>query len=289
MARALKSSFNLQDFEGEGRDSMDEIGCSSICFRRLDVYSALTRILGLGFRAADIGMIKGFCPHFDPTSAGREDRAKLIDWVKRSGLSIPTLNVGRGSLNNPAERDEQKRFVLECMKLAHELGCYAVTVQPGALPKGPWRKEAEQVAGDLRGLADHAATMGLMLTVEAPHSGSLASRIDQALELVDLAGSTNLRIALDTSHVMKTGVQPSEAVELIGDRIGHVHLRDARGEDVLLTPGDGEVDFKAFRQSLRAVGYGRSMVLELEHRGRTEDETAQETLKARSYLQAVWG
>jgi sugar phosphate isomerase/epimerase len=268
---------------------MMEIGCSTICFRKLNVYEALTRIGNMGFSAVDIGMVKGFCPHFDPLTATEAEGDEFVERVSALPLRIATLNVGHGALNIPAERDEQVEFVRRCLVLASRLGCYSVTCQPGVPPKADWESDARTAATALAELAEYADNLGLTLTIEAPHRGTLVTQVTQAKRLIELSGSDNLFMALDTSHVMSGGMQPSEAIELMGDRIGHVHLRDAVGDDILMTPGDGDVDFLAFREGLRDIGYAGISALELEYEDKDEDQTAAEALRARSYLEELWG
>ena len=265
-----------------------EIGCSTICFRKLGVFQALERISALRFSGVDIGMVKGFCPHFDPLAASEPERDEFLERVSAMPLQVATLNVGHGALNVPGERDEQVEFVRRCLDLASRLGCYAITIQPGIPPRGEWNSDAVPVASELAKLADYAGSLGLLLTMEAPHRGTLVTQIEQTKRLIELSGSDNLYMALDTSHVMSGGRQPSEAVDLLGDRIGHVHLRDAIGEDILVTPGDGEVDFLAFRDSLVDIGYRGILTLELEYEGKDEDQTAEEAIRAREYLEGLW-
>jgi len=267
---------------------MMEIGCSTICFRKLGVNEALERIVDLGFRSVDIGMVRGFCPHFDPLAATEPERDEFVERVSALPLDVATLNVGQGALNKPGERDGQMEFVRSCLELASRLGCYAVTCQPGVPAREDWDSEAVPVATDLAELAGHAGELGLKLTIEAPHRGTFVTRAEQARMLIELSGSGNLYMALDTSHVMCGGTQPSEAVELLGDRVGHVHLRDAVGSDILVTPGDGEVDFLAFRDSLGKIGYDGVLTLELEYEDKDEDQTAGEVLRARDYLESLW-
>ena len=267
---------------------MIEIGCSTICFRKLDVFSALKRREEMGFGWADIGMVKGFCPHFNPLSSGTSETDAFVENIGEMDLRISTLNVGHGALNIPQERDEQKKFVRLCLELASRLECYAITMQPGIPARRDWIAEARSVAADLSELAGYAEDLGLMLTLESPHTGTLVTDVPHAIDLLGLSRSSNLFVALDTSHVLKGGMQPSEAVELLAGRVGHVHLRDARGEDILLTPGDGDVDFSSLHNSLRDVGYNRPVILELEYEGKTPDETTKEVLKAREYLQGLW-
>jgi sugar phosphate isomerase/epimerase len=234
-------------------------------------------------------MVKGFCPHFDPLNATETECDEFVERVSAMPLQIATLNVGHGALNIPAERDEQIEFVHRCLDLASRLGCYSVTCQPGVLPKDDWESDARMAATALAGLAKYAGNLGMTLTIEAPHRGTLVTQVSQAKRLIEISGSDNLYMALDTSHVMSGGTQPSEAVEMMGDRIGHVHLRDAVGDDILMTPGDGDVDFLAFMNGLRDIGYAGISTLELEYEDKDEDQTGAEALRARDYLVKLWG
>ncbi len=264
------------------------IGCSSICFRREDVSWALGEIKRLGFEWADIGMVKEHCPHFDPLAAAPDQVEAFVKMVRGTGLKVATLNGGYGALNRRGEREVQKEFIRRCLEVASKLGCYGITVSPGGRPRGPWIRDAKLVASDLGELAGSAEDLGLILTVEAPHRGSLVTGVEDAARLLDLSQSRNLYVALDTSHVLRGGMQPSDAVGILGERIGHVHLRDARDEDILLTPGDGDVDFAAFHDALASLGYDRTAMLELEYEGKDREETSREVLRARDFLMDIW-
>ena len=58
----------------------------------------------------------------------------------------------------------------------------------------------------------------------------------------------------------------------LGGLVKHVHLRDAIGQNILVVPGDGTVNFAALACALDEIGYGRAAVIELEY----EDATAAE-------------
>ena len=47
--------------------------------------------------------------------------------------------------------------------------------------------------------------------------------------------------------------------------VKHVHLRDGRGKNIMVVPGDGDVDFAELAAALREIGYGRAAVIELEY------------------------
>jgi sugar phosphate isomerase/epimerase len=52
-------------------------------------------------------------------------------------------------------------------------------------------------------------------------------------------------VALDPSHATYAGEDVAEIARKPGGLVKHVHLRDAIGQDILVVPGDGTVDFRA--------------------------------------------
>ena len=57
-------------------------------------------------------------------------------------------------------------------------------------------------------------------------------------------------VALDPSHATHAGEDVAEIARKLGDRVKHVHLRDAVGKNILVVPGDGTVDFPGARPRL---------------------------------------
>ncbi|MFQ6048891.1 MAG: sugar phosphate isomerase/epimerase family protein, partial [Phycisphaerae bacterium] len=82
----------------------------------------------------------------------------------------------------------------------------------------------------------------------------------------------NLFINFDPANMILYGVgEPAEAVGVLGERIVHVHCKDARwsqqpgktwGQEVPL--GQGQVDIARVISKLRAVGYAGPLVIERE-------------------------
>ena len=84
----------------------------------------------------------------------------------------------------------------------------------------------------------------------------------------------------------------------LGERLWHVHLRDAAGRDTAAgnyqlekTPGRGEVDFAALGEALDKHGYRGEVTLETEYRNYgSPDEVDEENLFALDHLRRVgWG
>ncbi len=79
-------------------------------------------------------------------------------------------------------------------------------------------------------------------------------------------------VAPNPSHATHAGEDVAQIARMLGNLVKHVHLRDAIGQNILVVPGDGTVDFTALARALGEIGYGRTAVIELEY----EDATAAE-------------
>lgn len=257
---------------------LSRIGGSTISYRTLPLKDALERLSRHGFRTVDIGVIPRFCPHHDPLTATDDLRRGIADCVAMNGLTVTALNTGPGVFNAPgADVATIYKAASENFDLAKALGCRIVTIQNGAaVPRAEWMESARKVAYHLRELARTARGMGLSLSVEAPHHGTLVSDARQASDLLDLIGE-EATCTFDTSHIQAGGQTIRQGLALLGDRIDHVHLRDARGEDIYVTPGDGDVPFEHLFAWLEERRYGGALALEILPPGdRSPDDVAAE-------------
>ncbi|MEV6901903.1 sugar phosphate isomerase/epimerase [Amycolatopsis sp. NPDC051372] len=128
-------------------------------------------------------------------------------------------------------------------------------------------------AGRIR---DVAAGHGLK-TVLHPHVGTHAeTRAEVELFLAD----SDVALCLDTGHLLIGGTDPVELARKYPDRIGHLHLKDVRGElaeavragtlgyteavgNGLYVPlGEGDVDIEAMVRFVHEAGYDGWYVLE---------------------------
>jgi fructoselysine 3-epimerase len=252
--------------------TMIPLGCSTLGFRRDPLEVALSEIASQGFHLVDIAMYPTYCPHFNPQTATAVETSALETLLQDHGLTVATLNATDGLLGNPAQREQALAYARACLHLAHRLGAYGVTMQSGVEPPpAQWLEVARIVAPDLRALGDAAADLGLELTLEL-HESMLMATGQEAADLMALVDHPAVGVALDPSHATYAGEDVAEIARSLGDLAKHVHLRDAIGQNILVVPGDGTVDFTALACALREIGYRRAAVIELEY----EDATAQE-------------
>lgn len=245
--------------------TMIPLGCSTLGFRRDPLDVALSEIAAQGFHLVDIAMYPSYCPHFNPQTATAAETSALETLLQDHGLTVATLNATDGLLGNPAQRQQALAYARACLDLAHRLGAYGVTMQSGVEPPpGQWLEVARAVAPDLRALGDAASDLGLELTLEL-HKSMLMATGQEAADLMALVDHSAVGVALDPSHATYAGEDVAEIARSLGDLVKHVHLRDAIGQNILVVPGDGTVDFTALACALREIGYRRAAVIELEY------------------------
>ncbi|MGY1691924.1 sugar phosphate isomerase/epimerase family protein [Geodermatophilus sp. SYSU D01105] len=243
------------------------LGCSTISFRRLPLPEALAQVAAQGFGETDLGALPGVCDHVPlPLPASLVD--ELAGQVLASGVAVRVVNADVGDLDDPdLDGPELHERLHPLAELARAVGTSTVVLPCGRAGTTPRSELADDVAAVARALttaADLLGDAGLDLLVEAPHSRRLCADLDRAEMLSEALGDAPVGLVLDLSHVVASGGDEVDAVRRFGDRIGHVHLRDAVRGDINRSIGRGEVDFPAAIGALTAAGYRGHYSLELE-------------------------
>lgn len=260
-----------------------QLSCSTIGFGMLTLDGALRHIAALGFTDVEIGVLGDFCPHLDPWASADMTIAQCVDAFNRHGLRPVAINTA------PRLYCNDSRDTNQLLEAAHRLLLLAAGLQCDIILDTGEREEGTDAG--LRRAADVAREVfrngrdryGVTVSVEAPHRGTNAHTVSEALRLLELIGEDELGITYDTSHVTCGGTAADEGLRLIGNRITRVQVRDHRGDDVHVTPGDGEYDWPALVDFL-AVN-ARPVCLELEFDGRLDaDQVADEIRRGQDFL-----
>ena len=120
---------------------------------------------------------------------------------------------------------------------------------------------------------------GIELCVENHWDQPLAT--PRAVETA-LAGLPDIRACLDTGHAILAGVRPEDFVATLGDRLGHIHLKEAAALTALdrllgrrarrrlgrrpepVFPGRGALEPERLRRALDRIGYCGAVTVEYE-------------------------
>lgn len=135
-------------------------------------------------------------------------------------------------------------------------------------------QQVDAAAVVLTRLAEYARELGIKLALEIPHCYSICNTLQRARDVFDRIESDNIGAVFDCTHQQVIGYTVREYLDVLGERICHVHLRDAAGEDTAdfrqrleLTPGKGDVDFARIARELDRFKYDGEVTLELEYQG----------------------
>ena len=260
------------------------LGCSTLGFRFDTLDAAIDAIAGAGFRLVDLAMYPSYCPHFNPLTATEAEKGALAESLAAREMTVATINATDGLLGIAEQREHAMDYMRASLRLAQALGAYGVTMQSGIEPApGHWREVAGVVASDLRILGDVAADLGLELTLEL-HKTMLMATGQEARDLMSLVDHPAVGVALDPSHATYAGENVAEIARSLGSLVKHVHLRDGRGKDIMVVPGDGTVDFSELAQVLTDIGYSRAAVIELEYADARAPEVLPDLARAKALL-----
>jgi sugar phosphate isomerase/epimerase len=102
--------------------------------------------------------------------------------------------------------------------------------------------------------------------------GRSVARFHARQSLDELEGFPD--VALDTSHLAVSGIDPVEATARLGDRLAHVHLSNnaGKGWDSHLPLDQGVLDLGRFLEALAARGFRGAISLEIDLRDHLDDD-----------------
>lgn len=253
----------------------DILGCSTISFRHLPLSSALSAIRGLGFQEADLGALPGVCEHI-PIELDSSAVGTAMRTVRESGVRIRSVNGDIGDLNVPveaAERDSRDSRLKRLLEVCRGVGAPGLVLPCGALSSDPIRsldEDLDLVAAELERAAETASHQGIEIWCEALHFYRLCNSLARAEQLA--CRLKHVGIVMDFSHIVAAGDDPRDFIASLGDRISHVHLRDAVKGDINRSLGNGDVDFGSGLSMLMAMGYSGRFSLELETRDVSDEQ-----------------
>ena len=205
------------------------------------------------------------------------DGNRLADAAARcraAGIEVPALDSScRFNLLDAAGRDVQIEDLRRWIALAHRQAVPVIRVFGGADPAGsPVEDGTERVAEALALVATEAEVAGVTVALETHDGFSAAARVAQVL---DRAPYISLGALWDSHHPARMGESPVQVLDLLGTRIAHVHVKDARRIGAgdgwqFVGLGEGELPLRAMLDALTARGYDGWVSLEWEKKWHPE-------------------
>lgn len=229
-------------------------------FTEKDV-SLIEKAKSLGFEVIDIGIMD---PEKFPTKQVREK-------VKEVGIEVVAMTVLPENANiidpNPEIRRNGVEFLKKGVDINVEIGSkilggvnYAaagyVTGKPRTRDEWDWSVESMQEVGVY---AKNKSDMIIAVEALNRFETHFLNIAEDAVKYCKDVGTGNIKVHLDSYHMIREELSFTEAVEACGnDFLGFVHVCESnRG-----IPGTGLVPWKEFFKALKKNGYQGPLVIE---------------------------
>lgn len=178
---------------------------------------------------------------------------------------FPIVLFERGlvlSDTDSAKRKEAVQVYKDQIEMAAELNAHIVLGFGRGIAREGEKEDAYQrrLAESLKEVSEYGQRRSVEIMFEPIHRYLISTfnRVDQCLEFFDRFKLGSLKLLLDTFHMNIEEKSLEEAIQIAGDRIGHVHaVENNRG-----APGDGHLDFTTIIRTLMATGYDRYLSVE---------------------------
>ena len=303
--------------------------CSTLAFSLSPLAVALEHISGYGFSKVELADQVTHSQHYgvdsvDPLEVKHQlDRYALQPIAVNACLSAifdtgkwsrPKLPVEQQSgLETEEIREAKKKLIYLNLHEVNEAAAYIerahqmidkakVTGIPKVCIQCGRRKQIENVefalkasAEVINGVAAYAEKCGVKILMEIPHVWGLCSDVEKSKIMLSYLRSDNIGVLIDSTHWHTSGYEIEDYVRFLGDRLWHIHLRDAAGKDtpsgdyeLEKTPGKGEVNFARLGETLDKYSYRGEITLETEYKNYSSPEAVdEENLFAMDYLRSV--
>jgi L-ribulose-5-phosphate 3-epimerase len=221
----------------------------------------------------------------DPHHAAWEEGDRLPQAARAAGFHMTGAMLGfpgedyttpqtiqrTGGFGDPATRPERLERLKWALDRTRALGLTDLMLHAGFLPEpnDPDRKPFLDTLGQVSALA---AARGVTVAFETGQETA-----DLLRRTLDELKCANLKINFDPANMLLYDKgDPLRAVEILGPDIRSVHVKDGKrpttpgqwGEEVPL--GQGQVNIRAFVQTLKKVGYQGPLCIEREVGGQEE-------------------
>jgi sugar phosphate isomerase/epimerase len=201
------------------------------------------------------------CDHLQ-AAEGREASARLRPLFE--GCQVVAVTADHPDLARREDEggDEAVAYTVDALKRAAELGAGVVVTSLGNTDVDAWDTTWERGMTALRMVLHQTVRTRVRLAVEITADDMLNSlkRVRRLLSAVD---DPRLGLSLDTGFLYYHRIQLSEVLLAAGERIHHVHLRDATRTRSHRSFGTGEVRFPPVLRALRQHGYAGALSLRL--------------------------
>lgn len=213
------------------------------------------------------------------TGSSRDDCLRIRDLIQASPMVVQTLATGLSwqynpASDDPATRERSLQLHAAALERAGWLGCEAMLYIPGVV-KSPicselvrYDRAVDRARAGVAYLLEVAQEAGVDLCIENVWSGLFYSPLELNA-FVDSFDHERLGVYLDIGNLIGYQQHPPHWIELLGQRIKRVHIKDFaenfgwQGGYSFCDLGAGSVPWPDTVEALRRVGYDGTLVAEM--------------------------
>lgn len=261
-----------------------QVGCYTRPWDQHDYRVALDGIAEAGYRHAGLMTHKGRSWVIITVDTTPDEAARVGEEVKKRGLRTLSIYGGDFPVAKSIEAGIAglKRLVDHCVACDCPHLLLGGTANPALV--GPYYKVVAECC-------DYAASKHVGLSVK-PHGGQNATG-PQCRQLIERVGHKNFRLWYDPGNIFYYSdgkLDPVDDALTVDGLVVGVSVKDyLPPKEVLVTPGDGRVNFREVFARLQRGGFTRGpLIVECLARGEAKQVTA-EARKARRFIEALVG
>jgi sugar phosphate isomerase/epimerase len=160
-------------------------------------------------------------------------------------------------------------------------GMFSRRLPPFVPPRSP-EEDREVLLEGLRQMGEHAKQEGVVVYLEPinRYENHMICTIDQALELIEAAGLSSIKVCADAYHMNIEEVDMNAALKRAGTRLGLVHSCDSNR----LPAGSGHIDWQGLLQTLHDMDYDGYVTAE----GALSGDPIVALKQGTAYLRGLW-
>lgn len=238
----------------------------------IDLFEGLDLILGAGFPALDFSVFRDY--DYILGDGYKEKAGKIRRFVEDRGAVVNQIHAPFGG--GPEHYGNVTVPTLpRILEFASLLGAKCAIVHP--IHGEPFHKNREMIFERnikfYSSLAPYAKDFGIKVALEnmwqrRPVSNYIEDNIfadprELALAFDTLADPEAFTVCLDIGHVAICGREPEDAIDIIGSRLGALHVHDVDYvHDSHTLPGQGMLDWEKICKALARVNYSGDFTLE---------------------------
>ena len=165
---------------------------------------------------------------------------------------------------NPKHRADRTRMILQTLEFARQIGATNISITSGRCLGGmPPQKAAKQFAESIKPILDTAQKLDIRVGVEC-EPGLFLEYVAELKDWIDMLGSPMFGANLDIGHSEVIGESIPACLRMLKGRIWNMHVEDIPDrKHYHMIPGEGSLDWQAFRKAVEEIGYDRFCTVEL--------------------------